>query len=76
MTDKEWKDYAKGLIKGELAKRNINFVMLADKLSQMGVHENPQNLSNKIARGSFNAVFMLQVFAAIECKSVDLRDFT
>ena len=38
-----------------------NYIDLAERLESIGVHENSQNLSNKIARGSFSAVFMLQV---------------
>ena len=61
MSDRDWKSYAKGLLKSELAKRNVNYIELAARLDKIGVHENSQNLSNKIARGSFSAVFMLQV---------------
>lgn len=72
MNDQEWKDYAKGLLKAELAKRNCNYVSLSEKLSTVGVHDTPQNLSNKIARGTFSAVFMLQVLRVIGCEKVDL----
>lgn len=73
MVDKEWKDYARGLIKGELARRNINYVELASLLEKVGVHENSQNLSNKIARGTFSAVFFLQVLHVIGCENVELK---
>jgi hypothetical protein len=60
MTDKEWQDRLKGIVKAELAKRNINYVELAGKLEEAyGVSDTPQNLSNKIARGKFSAVFMV-----------------
>ncbi len=69
--DKEWQNRVKGLLKAELARRNINYVQLAELLSQKyGVTESPQNLSNKIARGKFSAVFMVQVCEAIGCKSL------
>lgn len=74
MTEKEWKDYAKGLLKGELAKRNINYIELTDRLGKIGVHENSQNLSNKIARGSFSAVFMLQVLHVLGSDQLSLLD--
>ncbi|MDB4222279.1 DUF6471 domain-containing protein [Granulosicoccus sp.] len=69
--DKEWQDRVKGLLKAELAKRNTNYVQLAEMLKESyGVVETPQNLSNKIARGKFSAVFMLQILEAIGCKSL------
>lgn len=75
MTDKEWKDFARGLIKSELAKRNINFIELAERLAAIGVHENAQNLSNKIGRGTFSAVFMLQVLEVIGCVEVEIKSY-
>ena len=74
MTDKDWQDRLKGMVKAELAKRNINYVQLAGKLGEAyGVSETPQNLSNKIARGKFSAVFMVQVLEAIGCDSIIVR---
>lgn len=72
MSDKEWKNYAKGLVKGELAKRNINYIELASCLAKIGVIDTPQNLSNKIARGTFSAVFMLQVLHVINCSEINI----
>lgn len=57
----------------ELAKRNINYVQLAELLKEAyGSSESPQNLSNKIARGKFSAVFMVKVCEAIGAKSLEL----
>ncbi len=71
--DKEWQDRVKGLLKAELAKRNTNYVQLAEMLKdKYGVVETPQNLSNKIARGKFSAVFMIQVLEAAGCHSIKI----
>ena len=71
---KEWQDRVKGLLKAELAKRNINYqqlsVLLQDKY---GITESPQNLSNKVARGKFSAVFMAQVCEAIDCETLPMK---
>ena len=73
MTDKEWQDRVKGLLKAELAKRNINYVQLAEMLKEFyGSTESPQNLSNKIARGKFSAVFLVQVCEVVGCSSLSL----
>ena len=72
VSDDEWKDYAKGLIKAEIARKNISLIDLAKKLESMGISETPQNISNKINRGTFGAIFMLQILKAIDCKDIRL----
>ena len=61
MSDEEWKNYAKGLIKAEIVRKNISLIELSKKLEEMGISETPQNISNKINRGTFGAIFMLQI---------------
>ena len=38
----------------------------------MGISETPQNISNKINRGTFGAIFMLQILKAIDCEVIRL----
>ena len=70
MSDDEWKDYAKGLLKAEIARKNLSLIDVAKKLEAMGISESPQNISNKINRGTFGAIFMLQILKAIGCKEI------
>lgn len=73
MSDQDWKDHVRGLLKAELAKRNINYIQLAEILEEtFGILESPQNLSNKIARGTFGAIFMIQILEAIGVESLAL----
>lgn len=73
ITDKDWQERLKGMVKAELAKRNINYVALARMLkASYGINETPQNLSNKIARGKFSAVFMIQILEVIGCDSLTI----
>ena len=74
MSDKDWKDLTKGLLKAELAKRNINYIELSKRLEKIGVHESSQNLSNKIARGTFSATFLVQVLSVIGCETLTISD--
>ena len=39
----------------------------------MGIHETERNINNKISRGGFTAVFLVQCLAAIGCSSLELR---
>ena len=72
MNEEEWKEYAKGLIKSEIARKNLTLTDVAKRLEAIGVVETPQNISNKINRGTFGAVFMLQILKAIDCKNISL----
>lgn len=54
MSDEEWKEYAKGLLKAEIARKNLSLIDVARKLDAMGISESPQNISNKIDRGTLS----------------------
>ena len=53
------------MIRGELKRRNLSYKDLADRLSAIGVKDTERNIANKIARGGFTAVFLLQCMEAI-----------
>lgn len=72
VTDEKWQARAKQLLKGELKRRGVSYKQLVEKLEQLGVKEGEQNIANKISRGGFSAVFLLQVLDAIECKTLHL----
>ena len=74
MYSMQWKNVAKGILKSELAKRNISYVELAKKLKEMGIDENAENINNKINRGTFSTIFFLQCLKAIDCKIIRLED--
>lgn len=71
---KEYQDRAKGILRGEIKRRNLNYDQLAEKLAAIGVTENARNLSNKIARGGFTAGFFIQCLIAIGAQSVRLDE--
>ena len=71
-TDAEWQAKAKNLVKAELKRRGVSYAQLAEKLGQIGVHDSERNISNKLSRGSFTAVFLLQVMDAIGAREIRL----
>lgn len=73
LTDKEWENKVKGLLKAELKRKGITYQELAEKLAALGVAETPENIANKISRGKFTAVFLMQCMEAIECTIVRLE---
>ncbi len=68
----DWEARVKGLLKVELKRRAITYKDLVDKLAAVGVAETEPNIRNKIARGSFTAVFLVQCLEAIGAKEVRL----
>jgi Domain of unknown function (DUF6471) len=71
-TQKDWEDQAKGLLKAELKRRNVSYVQLVEKLAKIGVNESEPNVRNKLSRGKFTAVFLLQCLAATGATSLRL----
>ena len=69
----EWEDRATGILKAELARRKVNYVKLSELLNDAyGIQESQHNLSNKVRRGKFSAVFLLQVLEVIGCDRVEV----
>ena len=70
--EKEWEDRVKGLLKAELKRRNVTYAELVGRLADIGVMDSEPNIRNKISRGKFTAVFLMQCLAAIGVRRVDL----
>ena len=70
----EWEGLVKGLLKAELKKRNVTYAQLVDKLAAIGVSESEPNIRNKLARGKFTAVFLVQCLSAIGCENLRVSD--
>lgn len=71
--ERDWTAHVKGILKAELKRRHLGYQELVVKLSAIGVKESEPNVRNKIARGSFTAVFFVQCLVAIGCHSVALE---
>jgi len=70
----DWEAKVKGLLKAELKRRDVTYHQLAEKLVRIGVAESPENIANKISRGKFSAVFLLQCLEVIGCNTLRLAD--
>lgn len=74
MSDTVWEAKVKGLLKGELKRRNVSYGQLVDKLAAIGVMDSEPNIRNKLSRGKFTAVFLIQCLEAIGSSSLRLAD--
>jgi hypothetical protein len=67
-----WEDRVKGMLKAELKRRNVTYADLVGRLADLGVMDSEPNIRNKISRGKFTAVFLVQCLEAIGAREVRL----
>lgn len=72
MSDTVWEAKVKGLLKGELKRRNVSYAQLVEKLAAIGVVDSEPNIRNKLSRGKFTAVFLIQCLEAIGSSTLRL----
>lgn len=70
----EWEAKVKGLLKAELKRKGITYAQLVDKLAEIGVSETEPNVRNKLARGKFTAVFLIQCLEAVGAVSLRIQE--
>jgi hypothetical protein len=74
VSDTVWEAKVKGLLKGELKRRGVSYAQLVEKLAAIGVVDSEPNIRNKLSRGKFTAVFLIQCLEAIGAQSLRLLD--
>ena len=70
----EWEARVKAMLKAELKRRNVSYLQLVEKLAEIGVVDSEPNVRNKLSRGKFTAVFLIQCLEAIGASSLRLSD--
>lgn len=70
----EWQSRVSGLLRAEVARRNLSYRELVEKLAEIGVSESESNIANKLARGTFTAAFLVQCLDALGCRVLRLRE--
>ena len=69
-----WEERTKRFLKAELARTDIGYRELAERLEKQGLRETEASIANKISRGTFSATFLLASLKAIEREQVSLQD--
>ncbi|MEI9890371.1 MAG: DUF6471 domain-containing protein [Caulobacteraceae bacterium] len=72
--DRDWTAYTKGLLRAEMARRQVTYKGLVEKLGVLGLSETEANLRNKISRGGFTGAFLIQCLAAMGVTALRLDD--
>lgn len=60
-------------LKAEIARADITYEELAKRMKKHGVAETKASVTNKLARGTFPATFLLAALAALEVEGVNLE---
>lgn len=66
----DWSEQVKRLLKAELKRQGVTYEELAKRLTSMGIPESAANIANKISRGGFSAVFLVQCLEAIGTRAL------
>ena len=62
------------MFKGVLKRRGVTDANLVGELADIGIMDSESKIRNKISRGKFTAVFLIQCLEAIGCSSLRLSD--
>jgi hypothetical protein len=73
-TEAEWAEETKRLLRAEMARRGVTYEDLAERLSGIGVQDTAVNLRNKVARGRFSAVFLVQCLSAMGARTLRIEE--
>lgn len=73
LTDEEWRDLAKRIIKVELKRQSLTYEDLSKRLADLGVDESETSIRNKVSRGTFSFVFALQAMKAIGVELIPFK---
>jgi hypothetical protein len=72
-TSDEWADLAKRHLKAELARADMKYADLAQRLTDMGLPETEGSVQVKINRGTFPAWFLFAVMRAVGARTLHLE---
>lgn len=72
MPEENWNDQAKGILKSQLARKNIKYHDLARRLNAIGIEENQNTIATKLSRGTFSFAFFLQCMYVLRINTIEL----
>lgn len=70
----DWEARVANLLKAELKRKGVTYAQLVERLADIGIVEAEVNIRNKLSRGKFSAVFLVQCLTAIGCSNLRLED--
>ena len=72
MDEEAGQRWVKATIQSHMAKRALTYADLCVRLRAIGIEENERNLRNKVARGTFSAVFFMVCLEALGVRDLHI----
>lgn len=73
-TEEELGNKIKTFLRAKIADSELTYEELAKEMKKHGLKETKASVTNKLARGTFPATFLLGALAALEMDGVRLED--
>lgn len=73
MQDEAYRARARGLVRAEMARRNVTFRELTRRLEAIGIEETHTNLRAKIHRGAFTVPLLLAIMDVLGVSELRLK---
>ncbi len=70
--DGEWESVAAAIIQAHMKAARLNYIQLAERLRRFGHDDLNKNLSARVNRGRFSAVFMLQCLSVLGIDALEV----
>lgn len=70
-----WNEVAHRMVRAEMVRKGLTYADLVERLKPLGVDDNERNIRNKVARGTFSGVFLIQCLAALGVETIDLKAY-
>ena len=67
-----WAYEASNIMKAAIKRSGLGYGQLVERLERIGVTETVPSVKNKLARGTFSFVFVLQVMKALDRDRLDV----
>lgn len=65
--------WLRAFLRSEMVKRHVGYAELLERLAAIGVEDTENNVRNKVARGKFSALFLMQCAEALGIKSIPVE---
>jgi hypothetical protein len=69
-----WAKIVSKILKTELAKRDMGYSKLVERLDSLDVHMKVEDVRGRVSRGNFSAMLFVQCLRAIGVKNLQLED--
>jgi len=67
----EWGKIVQKFLRSELAKKDIDYPELSERLRALGTHQTPANLRSKVSKGILGAQLLFQILLVLRVRKLD-----